>query len=143
MWTSRWRIVLVVLVAVVLLALAGSWTRRGARGRCELDGGVIDSAYRVRIEDEGGASHSFCCIRCAQLWLAASPEGHGTVYVTVEASGQEIEATHAWFVRSPVITKASTGNRIHAFRDRVDAERHAHNARGRMLIGSDRPFAQE
>ena len=47
------------------------------------------------------------------------------------------------FVRSPVVTKASTGNRIHAFRNHTDAERHAATARGRILSGADRPFADE
>ena len=40
---------------------------------------------------------------------------------------------------SSVVTRATTGNRIHAFRDRQDAQRHAASALGRVLTGTERP----
>jgi len=143
MRTSRWQVVLAVLVVVVGLALAGSWARRGITGRCALDGAAVDRIYRVRVVDEEGPSHDFCCIRCAELWLAAREGSPRALYVTDEASGEEVEAGRAWYVRSSVVTRATTGNRVHAFRERQDAERHAATAGGRVLTGADRPFAAE
>lgn len=137
---TRRRVLVVMLGAVVGLAVVGSLSRRRAAGRCALDGAEIDPLYRVRIEDEHGGSHPFCCIRCAELWLAAHRGKPRNVYVTDETSGQEIEASRASYVRSSVVTRAATGNRVHAFRDAADAERHAASARGRVLTGADRPF---
>src|SRR4051812_42056978 len=105
---QRLQILLAVLVVVVVLALAGTWARRNFAGRCALDGGEIDSLYRVRVVDEHGRSHLFCCIRCAETWLAARGGRPRAVYVTDEASGREITADRAWYVRSSVVTRATT-----------------------------------
>jgi hypothetical protein len=143
MRTSRWGIVLAVLVVAVGLAVLGTSIRRRLPGRCALDGDRIEPLYRVRVVDEAGVSQEFCCIRCAQLWLKSRRGQPVVIYVTDEASGQEIDGQGAFYVRSSVVTKATTGNRIHAFGDQEEAERHAAAARGRILNGQDRPFAHE
>jgi hypothetical protein len=137
---TRRRMLLGLVGGVVGLAVVGSLSRRRAAGRCALDGAEIDPLYRVRVEDERGGSHPFCCVRCAELWLAAHRHKPRGVYVTDEAGGREIEAERATFVRSSVVTRAATGNRVHAFLDPADAGRHAEAARGRVLTGADRPF---
>jgi hypothetical protein len=141
MGKSRLGIVLALLLFVVGLALVGTWARRSGAGTCALDGQKLERRYQVRIVDDQGRSQSFCCLRCAELWLAARSGSLRTVYVTDEVSEQEIEAGQAWFVRSSVVTRPTTGNRVHAFRDRPDAERHAEHAHGILLLGADRPFA--
>jgi hypothetical protein len=137
---TRRRILIGLIGGVVGLAVAGSLSRRRAAGRCALDGAEVDPLYRVRVEDERGGSHPFCCVRCAELWLAAHRGRVRGVFVTDEASGQEVGVARATFVRSSVVTRAATGNRVHAFLDPADADRHAASARGRILTGGDRPF---
>jgi len=124
------------------LALVGSWARHGALGTCALDGAAIEPLYQVRVVDKEGHSHAFCCIRCAELWLAARDASPKTIFVTDEASGQEVNADEAFFVRSSVLTRATTQNRIHAFKHRADAERHATTALGMVLNGGDQPFSR-
>jgi hypothetical protein len=74
------------------------------------------------------------------MWLARQGARPREVYVTDEASGAEIDAASAYFVRSLVVTTPTTGNRVHAFRDRADAERHAEVAHGTLLNGTERPL---
>lgn len=138
---SRGWVVLGLQVVVVSLAVAGVELRRSGPGRCSLDGAPIEPLYRVRLVDQDGRDHRFCCVRCAQIWMASSAEP-AAVFVTDEASGVEIPASVAWYVRSSVITQQSTRNRIHCFKDRGDAERHSGSARGRLLDGGDRPFSR-
>jgi hypothetical protein len=136
---SRWQAVLALQIAIIGLALIGVEVRRSGPGRCALDATEIEPVYRVRVHNRNGHSELFCCIRCAELWLARS-EPPEAVFVTDETTGEEIPAHDAWFVRSLVITRLSTRNRIHAFKKRADAERHAINAKGRILNDEDRPF---
>ena len=127
------------LLLVFGLPLLGWWARRGAPPRCALDGAVIEPLYRVRVEEEDGRQRLFCSVRCAQLWLARGRPARA-VFVTDEASGREVEASRAFFVRSAVVTPPTTRNHTHAFADRADAERHATAFRGMLLPGPERPF---
>ena len=138
---SRLLLVLAGLLVVVGLPLAGKWARRGAGPRCELNGLAIQPLYQVRVVDRAGASHRFCCARCAARWLARQEDRPRAVYVTDEAGGAEIDCRAAWFVRSTVVTNPITGNRIHAFRGRADAEEHARAYNGEVLTGVERPFS--
>ena len=131
---------LAALVLLALVPLAARWLRRESPGRCALDGAAVVPLYRVRICDSVGEYRSFCCVRCAELWLARQSAPPQTIRVTDEASGQEIDAKAAVFVRSLVVTTPTTGNRIHAFASRAAAEQHADVASGRVLGGSKRPF---
>jgi len=63
-----------------------------------------------------------------------------SVRVTDEASGKLIDAGDAHYVRSSVVTNPATGNRVHAFRNRADAEKHADIHGGTVLSESERPF---
>jgi hypothetical protein len=128
------------LVLIVGLPLAGRWARRQAEPRCALDGLVIEPLYRVRVVDRAGGSHVFCCIRCAGRWLARQAERPAAVYVTDEASREEIDAAAAHFVQSTVVTNPVTGSRTHVFRNLTDAEEHARLYAGWLLTGAERPF---
>jgi hypothetical protein len=94
----------------------------------------------VRVVDAQGQIHLFCCIYCAELWLAHQEAKPAAVFVTDEATGQEIDAASAWFVRSSVVTVAHTRNRVHAFGKHRDASRHAEAAQGKVLQDTERPF---
>ncbi len=135
-----WRSALVGLVVVVGLPLAGHRARRGTPTGCALDGQRFDASYRVAVVDAGGERHEFCCLVCAELWLARRSEPPRAVTVTDEESGQEVDAGEASYVRSWVVTNPATGNRVHVFRSREAAEEHAEAFGGTVLSGSERPF---
>lgn len=134
-----WATVLVGLAVVVGLPLAAHWLRQRQESGCALDGMNIDPLYRVVVTDGQGRQHAFCCPRCAQLWLARE-EPAASVTVTDEASGESLLAAEAVYVRSSVVTVPATGNRVHVFKSRVDAERHAAAFAGAVLPESQRPF---
>ena len=140
MRASGWWIAAAGLLVVVGLPLVGKWVRRTPQERCTLDGARIDPLYRVRVVDNQDQDHPFCCIRCATLWLSRQKVKPRSVRVTDEATGREIDAAAAWFVRSSVVTMAHTENRIHAFARHADAARHAAAALGSVLPDSERPF---
>jgi len=125
---------------VAALPLAGSWARRQAGDGCALDGVPIESRYRVRIVAAPGPSHEFCCIRCAQAWQQHGAGSAASVFVTDEASGEEVAASQATYVRSTVITTPTSGNRVHTFARPEDAERHAETCHGTVLPDQARPF---
>ncbi len=136
---APWIVGLAVLAAAVALPLAAHWMRGALPPGCALDGAPINPAYRVTVVDAGGEGHAFCCLRCAQLWLAGRPEPR-SVTVTDEAGGGELDAAAAYYVRSQVVTTPAVGNRIHVFRSLADAEKHADEHGGKVLTGSERPF---
>jgi hypothetical protein len=140
MTRSQWIAGGVGLLLAVALPVIGPLARKAPADRCALDGVAIEPRYRVRVRD-GGRDSEFCCVHCAELWLGRQAPASRAVFVMDEAGGREIDATSAWFVRSAVVTTPTTGNRIHAFATRADAERHAESARGRLLTGAERPFA--
>ncbi|HZU34991.1 MAG TPA: hypothetical protein VFA18_03740 [Gemmataceae bacterium] len=124
------------------MPLLTTWLQR-PESRCALDGVAIDPLYAVRIVEDHGSEHPFCCIRCASVWLKQQPEKPREIFVTDETSGTEIPAASAFFVRSFVVTTPTTGNRIHAFKARADAVKHADAANGTLLEGAERPFGQD
>jgi hypothetical protein len=137
---TRWGLWLAGLAVIVGLPFLGKWVRRGAAPRCDFDGIRIEPLYRVRVVGAGGDAHPFCCVRCARRWIARQLAPPAAVFVTDEASGAELPAGTAYFVESAVVTNRVTGNDVHVFRDRNDAETHAHEYGGTVLTGADRPF---
>jgi hypothetical protein len=63
--------------------------------------------------------------------------------VTDEASGEEIEAKSATYVRSLVVTTPTTGNKVHAFGNPADAEGHAARWQGRVLSAAEQPLVPD
>jgi len=128
------------LVVVAAVALGARWARPGSKESCALDGLKVEPAYRVEVIDERGESHAFCCPACARLWLEGRRAPPRAVRVTDEATGEQIDAASACYVRSTVVTAPGTENRVHVFRDRADAERHAGAFGGLVLPGAAAPF---
>jgi hypothetical protein len=138
--TFRWVIFFAGLLVVLGLPLAGKWARSTPEKCCALDGVEINRLYRVRIVDDQEREREFCCIRCASLWLRKQRSKPQSIFVTDEATGKEVNAAFAWFVWSLVVTVAHTENRIHAFRNHAEAVKHAETARGKVLVGAEKPF---
>jgi hypothetical protein len=139
---SRWLLVIFALFVVVGSPFLGNWARRTSEHHCALDDATIQPAYRVRVVDHLEQSHEFCCLRCAELWLKHQSAKPMMIQVTDESSGDEIDASTAFFVRSLVVTTPTTGNRIHVFATRARAEKHAAQFGGRLLQDGERPLVR-
>jgi hypothetical protein len=128
------------LAVVIGLPVAAHAVRSTRPPGCALDGMAIDPAYRVEVEGADGGWYTFCCVRCAGLWVGRQTSPPRSIAVTDEATGERIDAASAWYVRSTVVTSRTSGNRVHVFRTRADAEAHAERFAGIVLPTSDRPF---
>jgi hypothetical protein len=137
--TGKRGLALAGLALLLLLPVVGSWWRRHREKGCAYDNGRIDPTYRVRIETESQGEVNFCCIRCAEKWLERKQIQPKRIWVTDEPTGEPVPAAEAFFVRSLVVTTPLSGNRIHAFKNKADADLHARQ--GKLLTGSERPFA--
>ena len=118
---------------ILLLPVVGTWARLGREKCCAFDGEKILPIYRVRVVDEGGASHVFCGFTCAEKWITAQGTEPTIIFVADEKSGREIPAASAIYVHSEVITGHVSGNKIHTFENRRDAENHARSYHGIIL----------
>ena len=131
-----WGVALACVVAVPFVAHA----LRGDRGaRCVADGVSLIDAPVVTVSN-GEGSDDLCCVGCALRWLDSAIAAPGSIWVTDLTTGRRIDASEAWFVRSRVVAQVATGDRVHAFESEAAARRHAEAYRGRLLLGSERPF---
>lgn len=125
---------------VVVLPFWGAWSRRQQLPRCALDGAPIEPIYAVEIVPADGPALPFCCLRCADFWCARQDRAPREARVTDEVSGRLFDANEAFYARSAIVTTPATGNRIHSFAHRADAEAHAAEFSGRVLTGDLRPL---
>lgn len=128
---KKWPIIVVLIF--LLLALATSFMKRSGGDMCALDATKIEPIYQVDITPAEEKTLKFCCIECAKKWQAANKGKAGSVTVTDEVTGKRIDASIAWFVESNIVTNQSTGNRIHAFAEKADAEKHSKDFRGTII----------
>lgn len=80
-----------------------------------------------------GKTLKFCCIGCARKWLDGNRGKVEYITVTDEVTGKRIDASIAYFVESSIVTNQSTGNRIHVFAEKGDAEKHAKEFGGTII----------
>jgi hypothetical protein len=136
---ASWITALMGVVVVAALPLLGHWARSHASPGCARDGVRVRPEFRVEVVDDEGHDHVFCSLRCAKLWLRDKPSPRAVV-VTDEITGDRVDATKAFYVRSTVVTPTTTDDRVHVFRNQADAERHAQAYNGFLLTGAERPF---
>ena len=132
---KKWPII--VIVIFLLVALATSFMKRSGGDRCALDAIKIEPIYQVDVTPTEGKTLKFCCIECSKKFLAANRGKVNAVTVTDEVTGKRIDASIAWFVESSIVTNQSTGNKIHAFAEKTDAEKHAKDFSGVIM---ENPF---
>lgn len=128
---KKWPIVLIVLF--ILASVGGTLLKKTGGNRCALDATKIEPIYQVDILPVEGNVLKFCCIECAKKWLASNKGKIGAVTVTDEVTGNRIDASIAWFVESSIVTNPSTGNKIHVFAEKTDAEKHAREFKGTII----------
>jgi len=136
-----WLAGMITLLLATAVPLIGRSLRDNNRSRCQWDGMPIDPAFCVRVVTTRNTSYSFCCVLCAGAWADRVSDGLSTVHVTDEASGIEVAAADAYFVRSTIPTNKVTGNRWHTFRSIADARKHADATRSRVVPVSGSPLA--
>jgi len=134
---KKWPIIIV--VAFTLIAVAGSLFKKSGGDVCALDAIKIEPIYQVDITPADGKTLKFCCIGCARKWLAGNKGKVEYITVTDEVTGKRIDSSIAYFVESSIVTNQSTGNRIHAFSEKADAEKHAKEFGGTII---QNPFAE-
>ena len=104
--TDRWWFIgWMSFLAAVGLPIVGHWARAPIEGACTVDGTAIDPLLRVRVASGQNGVNEFCSLRCAEWWLAAKGVQPDAIYVTDEASGEEVDVAAAYFVRSRVNAK--------------------------------------
>jgi ribosomal protein L24E len=132
-------LLLVALAIVIGLPVLGHLSRARAPDECALDGVKIEPWSRVRVVAADGRQYEFCSVKCAELWIGAQKRGPRAVYVTDEATGQELDSAAAWYVVGRWVTTPS-GNRIHVFASRQAAEDSAGALDGVVLDAANKPF---
>jgi len=135
-----WWMAIAGLLIAASLPVLRKLTNRDNQSQCVVDGQTIDPLFRVRLISANGVENECCCLRCAELWFENTRPTPEQIFVTDEASGEPLDATNAYYVYSDVFSNAPNRDRRHVFRVREDAEAHLATFRGRMLIGSKRPF---
>ena len=132
---KKWPII--VIVIFLLVALATSFMKRSGGDKCALDAIKIEPIYQVDVTPTEGKTLKFCCIECSKKFLAANRGKVNAVTVTDEVTGKRIDASIAFFVESSIVTNQSTGNRVHVFAEKADAEKHAKDFSGVII---ENPF---
>ena len=105
---------------------------------CEFDGNRIKSINEVVITTAGGSEHHFCSLCCSASWLEKKPDVKrsimesrgGSITVVDEVSGEKIDATLAYWVKSTLFSVRENECGLHAFKDPGDAAKHIHSHHG-------------
>lgn len=142
--TSRawWYAAAIWLALAVLLPVVGHRWRNGGVNRCAFDGARINPARAVAIDSKPHGLRQFCSLACAENWLQRSKTQPLQIWVTDESTGEQLDASEAFYVRSQVLAHAPTRDRRHVFGDLAAAQRHAEQYLGRLLERQEQPFAR-
>ena len=109
---------------------------------CRVDGTGIVPITRVVLVDEKGEEFLFCSLCCAKTWL----EGHGelilqldsgkaSLTVVDEISGQEIDASLAYWIQSKEYSRQENRCQSHVFSDKQAASKYLRQHQGQELPG--------
>lgn len=139
MRAPRWLPGALALVAIASLPLVAERLRAPVE-RCAMDGVEVRPAFRVRVIDGDFAARAFCGVSCAEAWLRYGGIVPREILVTDGATGREIEAGAAWFVRTVANRSDGAPDGVRVFASREDAERHVKAYGGTVLAGANRPF---
>ncbi len=133
---KRW-ITLFIIFVIISLASGCKGERKPIEERCDYDGVKIEPLYAVYFTLQDGSEKKFCSIVCAFMSFSELKKKVKEVMVVDEISGKKISDSQAFFVESEVVTVLHNKNRIHAFGNREDAEKHLKRFNGRW---NENPF---
>lgn len=128
---------------LLILVAVFSELRQKKGDKCDFDGNRINPIHQVNVTTGDGKEHNFCSICCASYWLDQNPDVLGTIKeskggsisVVDEITGETIDATLGYWVRSSKISVHENNCDLHVFKDPGDAARHIHDYRGREVKG--------
>ena len=120
-------------IATTISALVAYSSHVQTSARCSLDGSGIEPLYEVTIIQKDRSTSRFSCVLSAQIWLGEYSGQVFSIQVTDEITGQKIAAKDAYYVISELITIPHTGNKIHVFARKAEAELHARQFKGKLV----------
>lgn len=129
--------------------------RQRPDGHCDYDNTLIKPVNRVVIITPDGTEKQFCSVCCAGYWFDENPEiedrieaGDGRVTVVDEISGEIIDSSLAYWLKSSQLSRGENQCRVHVFKDSGDASRHILRYGGQEKpgylagLGMELPWAQ-
>ncbi len=127
---------------LVLIAVFSEFQQKKG-GICDFDGNRINPSHQVNVTTGEGKEHKFCSICCASYWLERNPDIErsiseskgGMIQVVDQITGETIDASLAYWVRSSKISVHENKCDLHVFKDSGDAARHIHDYRGKEVEG--------
>ncbi len=129
------------LLLLVLIAWFSGQSNQSGES-CRVDGTGIVPITRVVLVDEKGEEFLFCSLCCAQTWLTGHDEllpqltsGKASLTVVDEISGQEIDASLAYWVQSREYSRKENRCQSHVFSDKQAASKYLRQHQGRELPG--------
>ena len=133
-------IVLFFLLLVLIAWFSGYSNQSGES--CRVDGTGIVPITRVVLVDETGEEFLFCSLCCAKTWLTGHEEiipqlasGKASLTVVDEISGQEIDASLAYWVQSKEYSRKENKCQSHVFSDKQAASKYLRQHQGQELPG--------
>jgi len=120
-------------IATTISALVAHSRHVQTSVRCSLDGSRIEPRYEVTIIQKDRSTSRFSCVLSARIWLGEYSDQVFSIRVTDEITGQKIAAKDAYYVVSELITIPHTGNKIHVFARKAEAELHARQFNGKLV----------
>ncbi len=132
--------ILFFLLLVLIAWFSGQKNQSGES--CRVDGTSIVPITRVVLIDEKGEEFLFCSLCCAKTWLTGHGElipqldsGIASLTVVDEISGQEIDASLAYWIQSKEYSRKENRCQSHVFSDKQAASKYLHQHQGRELPG--------
>ena len=132
--------VVIFVIAAGISTLMAVIQHSHASSRCSLDGIQVRPLYEVVIIQKDETPHKFSCVVSARIWFRENSERVSYILVTDEVTGEKIDAEHAFYVESEVITTQHTENRIHVFTQEESARSHAKRFNGKLVKN---PFSSQ
>lgn len=128
-------------LVLVLIAWFSGQNRQSSE-TCRVDGTGIVPITRVVLIDEKGEESLFCSLCCAKTWLTGHEElipqlaaGKASLTVVDEISGQEIDASLAYWIKSKEYSRQENRCQNHVFSDKQAASKHLRQHQGEELPG--------
>ena len=133
----------VLLFFLTLVALAWfSGQSRQSGESCVVDGTAVVPISRVTLTDVKGETFLFCSLCCAKTWIEKHEglipqlqSGEASITVVDEISGQKIDASIAYWVKSKEYSRRENKCQSHVFSDKQAASKYLRQHQAEEIPG--------